>query len=642
MTIRAELHDGRALEFPDGTDQAVIQRVVKEQLSGQPAKPYTIGGEIMGAVDRLKSDFGTAYGNLGAATGGRGNPGAKLGTPEASRLEAADRIGTDLVNVATSPFVGALNKFINKPLSRATGLSEDDIKAVEMAGSMALGNRMSSASQLPPKAPAAPKPNPLAPKLQAFDQAGVRPSLAAMSGPGAASAAKMVAENPIAGVRVRKALQGSIDDTAAAASRQATGYGTPSSRGAVGEGVQKGVQDFNARFSDRAGSLYDKAFSDIEAGQQAALQRAQSVASLRSGRGAASVAPEAVIAPDATRAVVAQIQGRGQSPALKELFTSPQSQALERAVNDPASLSFQDLRDARTWVREAKRNEQLRGSIGDGNLNSIESALTQDITANAERLAGPQAARKLRQADQFYRLGSQRIEGALQNFVGKSSAPKAGENTYDLIIRAATDKGGSDISRLTALKKSLKPDEWGDVGATVIQNLGKPTAGQADLGDFSVNQFVTRYNELSPFGRVLLFGSGEQRAALENLVKVAGMQKGVERAANASKSAVAGQSLATVAGLANPGTTAPTAAFLGGLGVTGEMMTNPAVVRWLARTTEAKAKSPAVYQETLKQLEGAARKNTALLPLYQQALLLEAPKATISASAQEEPSNTRE
>jgi len=39
MTIEAELPDGTILEFPDGTDQAVIQNAVKQILSGQQQQP---------------------------------------------------------------------------------------------------------------------------------------------------------------------------------------------------------------------------------------------------------------------------------------------------------------------------------------------------------------------------------------------------------------------------------------------------------------------------------------------------------------------------------------------------------------------------------------------------------------------------
>ena len=39
MTIRAELADGRWLEFPDGTDAAVVQATVKRVVGGAPAEP---------------------------------------------------------------------------------------------------------------------------------------------------------------------------------------------------------------------------------------------------------------------------------------------------------------------------------------------------------------------------------------------------------------------------------------------------------------------------------------------------------------------------------------------------------------------------------------------------------------------------
>ena len=46
MTIEAELADGRILEFPDGTDPAVIQQQVKAMLAQtaeqQPAQPQEI------------------------------------------------------------------------------------------------------------------------------------------------------------------------------------------------------------------------------------------------------------------------------------------------------------------------------------------------------------------------------------------------------------------------------------------------------------------------------------------------------------------------------------------------------------------------------------------------------------------------
>lgn len=52
--MQAQLADGRILEFPDGTDQAVIQRTVKNMLPQQPVNedaPDTVSGGLMGAVE---------------------------------------------------------------------------------------------------------------------------------------------------------------------------------------------------------------------------------------------------------------------------------------------------------------------------------------------------------------------------------------------------------------------------------------------------------------------------------------------------------------------------------------------------------------------------------------------------------------
>lgn len=71
-------------------------------------------------------------------------------------------------------------------------------------------------------------------------------------------------------------------------------------------------------------------------------------------------------------------------------------------------------------------------------------------------------------------------------------------------------------------------------------------------------------------------------AALDNLAQVADMQRAVERMANHSNSGVSIQNVGTIGTLANPGTTAWALAGLGGMMITGEMLTNPAFVRWIA------------------------------------------------------------
>lgn len=438
-------------------------------------------------------------------------------------------------------------------------------------------------------AQAAPRVNALARTVGEFDAAGVRPSLAAAGGKGPAIVANTVGENALAGVRVRKALRGTVSDVEASAGRTAGKFGAPASRGATGEAVQEGVRGFNERFSARSARNYDKAFTPIEAAETRAL---------------ANAGGKPIIKADETRSAIQGIWGRVNSPELRDMITDPRVKGIGEALEaSPEALRFGDLRALRTWVREAKGNPQLRQGIPSASLSRLEGALTKDISANAEALAGPQAARRLQQADQFHRIGSRRIEGQLQAFVGKA-APKTGESTYDVIVRAASDKGGADLARLSALKKSLQPQEWGDVAATTIQRLGGPEGA-----DFSIHKFVSGLESLSPGGKDVLFGSGPLRAELENLQRVAARVKAVEKGANMSNSGVNVQNAVTLSQALNP------AAWkvLGGMALSGEAMTNPAVVRWIANI--GSARTPAALSSAIGRLNAAAKANRQLVPL---------------------------
>ena len=62
MTITAQMHDGRVLEFPDGTSTQVIQNVVRQQIKAStPAKPApkeTVLGRAAGAMANFNRGLG--------------------------------------------------------------------------------------------------------------------------------------------------------------------------------------------------------------------------------------------------------------------------------------------------------------------------------------------------------------------------------------------------------------------------------------------------------------------------------------------------------------------------------------------------------------------------------------------------------
>ena len=86
MAVKAELHDGRILEFPDGTDPSVVQATVKRVLgvgAGQaaPAQPPAqgertygeaatdIGAGLMSGTGKLIQFPGQLYGLATGAIG---------------------------------------------------------------------------------------------------------------------------------------------------------------------------------------------------------------------------------------------------------------------------------------------------------------------------------------------------------------------------------------------------------------------------------------------------------------------------------------------------------------------------------------------------------------------------------------------
>lgn len=640
--ITVRLPDGREIQV--NTDDpkaasAAAKKYVAASAKPAPEKPKSFGEKVWGTMTDAAADLAETSKPLPQGRNPFKDPvGAAKDIGE--QISRSASVPVKAFNLLASPITGVVEAGVVEPYGGAMSTIFKGTDAADWEGDM----RTALMAARPGRA-RAPKPvkvNKLAEPVAAFERANVTPSLAAVQGGGAAKVANAVAENPIAGIRVRKAMRTQVAEAETAAQRVAGKAGTPTTRGAQGEALKEGVKAFNERFSERSSKLYDKAFADIEAGEAQAVATAQQRATRQSAMGGAAPGPAPVIQPNATKAALSEMGGRVNASELSSIITDPRLNKIAKALEEGgADVRFGDLRALRTWVREAKTNDDLRQGIGSAGLQRLEGALTDDILANAERVAGPQAARRLRQTDEFYRLGNERIQGALQNFVGKGSS-KPAEATYDLLIRSLSDKGGADIARATALKKSLKADEWGDVAATVIENLGKPTAGSADQG-FSVSRFVTNYEGLSPAGRKLLVSDPSLKRELDNLAYVMGRLKTVERGANSSNSGTAVQSAGTIVGLANPATAIPAAKVLGGMALSGEIVTSPGAVRWLARLGQAQAQGPQQVSVVVKQLEKAAQANAALMPLYQesQKLLLVAPRVSEAATAEEEPQPAR-
>lgn len=273
-----------------------------------------------------------------------------------------------------------------------------------------------------------PAANSTAQRALEFEQAGVRPPLAAVQGRQGAPMAMAIAENPVGG-NVRRNLQNSVDDVQAAYQTMVSRAGVPEQREIAGEVVQRGVRRFanggnepmppqqrmnpatgrmvpatprqvatrDWSFGAKSNALYDDVFGRLAADEQALLQGGV--------RGHLSTT--------STRDVLREIVNDVSGTQSRQAMSSPVINEMRQAIVTDArngTLRFQDLRRWRTWVREAQRNEGLRQGMSNAQLQRIEAALTQDIYASARQIGG-QAAHDLYTIDRWYRqIRSGRLE----------------------------------------------------------------------------------------------------------------------------------------------------------------------------------------------------------------------------------------
>jgi hypothetical protein len=203
----------------------------------------------------------------------------------------------------------------------------------------------------------------------------------------------------------------------------------------------------------------------------------------------------------------------------------------DAVLNEAATngMTWQALADFRSAVGEGIGS--IKGPLADqadGRLKSLYGTLTADMEA-AARSAGPEAFRSWKRATNFYRAGAERIERALDQTINAKSPERAFE-----AFRALASEGTSraDITRMTQIKRSMPPDEWNVVSASIVDRLGRARAGAQNAeGDaFSPSTFLTEWNKLSPQAKAILMPS-EARRELEQLARVAERAKaaGAER-----------------------------------------------------------------------------------------------------------------
>ena len=250
-------------------------------------------------------------------------------------------------------------------------------------------------------------------------------------------------------------------------------------------------------------------------------------------------------------------------------------------VQGMGAMPFESLRNLRSRVGSMLDDSLVTG-IPNGELKQVYKALSQDLEAGAKAVG---AGREFDRQNNYYRGRMDRIETVLDRVIGKGKQP---EDIFKTFMPTDPDQA----NKARAVMRSLSPSERKVVSEAAANRLGRAKPGAQDVEGsvFSSETFLTNWNKLSPGAKAQLFPESPLRENMNRIARAAsGIREGKGIYANPSGTAgsfaaysVYLSPLASVAaGSVAPVVAAGSAAGTAYLGA--KMMTNPAVVEWLAK-----------------------------------------------------------
>lgn len=376
-------------------------------------------------------------------------------------------------------------------------------------------------------------------RLADFTGAEVTPTAPAIQqSRGVSNIARVAEEVPVVGGPIRARTGQQIEQVGQRAEQIAGEFAPATEPFQAGSTVRRGLE----RFTGSAGRDFDDALRGADEETLGALitrPTNQTSFSKRAGalyeRARRAIPESARTNATSTQKVLDDIAGATDNPQIVQLFENSILGSVRNILAEGAP-TFRDLRFLRSKVRQLKAQPLTQGErqIENAQLKRIESALTDDMLRLAKEAGGEKGVQALRRADKFYRSGIGRVD-KLRRILKVDSD----EQVFERLVRLAQGGGSANARLLRRVKASLRPEEFNDVAAVAISRLGRPSAGQADAGSFSLNKFVTEFAKLSPQGKQQLFNQGGfqgLRQQLERLSRVAGDVKQVERLGNPSGS----------------------------------------------------------------------------------------------------------
>lgn len=462
--------------------------------------------------------------------------------------------------------------------------------------------------------------------------AGVKPNLAvAAASRGTKRLLSRVAGMPFSGSAIRGGIDRSAQDVERESGELAQRTGRATTQAEAGERIQKGLERFTASSEEDYSQLSDEAFDTVAKATLRLPERQRGfgvTADILYERAKRLTGnPKGIVSMENTMDALVKLSQKYDNPELRRMFDNTVfSRVMKTIAKKNNRLSWSDARNLRTDIRKLlKDRPEFRGSVTNVEEESLYKALGMDIEAGAYRLGGKKAGDAYSEANRYYAEGMQKIENSLRGLTGKS-----GDAAYAEVLRMLQSGSRRDLGRVLDIRNSLRPEEWRDFAATVLDHMGLPLPGmRTATNQFSLATFLTNFNKLDTRGareasrvdsglKLLFEGAGRRGdyERLRSLATTAGLFKDLRKFENMSHSGEQANLLGEIAAATVAGhfslvgaVTAMTVGYMG-----ERAMMSEAFVRWLAKLPQKGGVEE--IDKAIEELGKAAKSDRSIAPIY--------------------------